>query len=685
MFTVIINEKGGAERREFYDKSEVSVGRVQGNDLMLPKGNVSKHHARVLFRDSRFIVTDLKSTNGTYVNGRKIAQATPVREGDKVYIGDFVIRLEPGHVAEGAVAPHPPSSPLVHAGTQAAPPVVAQSPRGSAPMVIAPAAPQSPAGAARPAAAPPPAPPPAHPPAPPRAPSMPPPLAEVPRSRPQTAALPTRPPMPSVPQVSLAAHVAPAAQPAAHGVPAAAPVIPHAAPVMPPSAKAPSANLGVAGVAAPMRPSMGPTMPPHAQRQAAGSRDTAGSAARRLALVTLIDRVSDVINLSALRSNPVADDKLAGAIDRAVREQAKAMRDEGEAPEGVDIEAVSRDALKELVALGPLAGLLEDESVNEIYCSRFDTMAIQRGSQSLYADVAFSSDESLRRVIMRLALQAGSPLLEGEGLVVRRLPRGVTMTAVVPPFSAQAVVALRRPSRTETSLEESVRAGLLSRPMATFLEGCVTGRANVLVVAESASAAGNLLSALMSCIPPADRTVLVQEHEVVSAPNAGAIALTVPRPSDAQAVMRAASLLGGDRLFVAPLSGGAMVAVADAVAAGSGGVVASALAPSLRQGLARVAGQLVLGRAGTTLDSAKELVLESFDIFVEVSRASDGRLRVTRIAESMGEHKATPTRDIFAFDASGQFEATGTIPRIMPMLAAAGVRADASLFKKGRG
>ncbi len=94
MFTIIISEKGGAERREAFEKNEINVGRVQGNDLMLPKGNVSKHHARLLFRDGRFIVTDLKSTNGTYVNGRKISQATIVREGDKIYIGDFVLRLE---------------------------------------------------------------------------------------------------------------------------------------------------------------------------------------------------------------------------------------------------------------------------------------------------------------------------------------------------------------------------------------------------------------------------------------------------------------------------------------------------------------------------------------------------------------------------------------------------------------
>src|ERR1700689_1104037 len=94
MFTIVIHEKGGTERREGFDKNEVNVGRVQGNDLMLPKGNVSKNQARLLYRDSPFIVTDLKSTNGTYVNGRKISQATIVREGDKIYIGDFVVRIE---------------------------------------------------------------------------------------------------------------------------------------------------------------------------------------------------------------------------------------------------------------------------------------------------------------------------------------------------------------------------------------------------------------------------------------------------------------------------------------------------------------------------------------------------------------------------------------------------------------
>src|SRR5262249_10791931 len=105
MFAIVISEKGGAERRETFDKHEINVGRVQGNDLLLPKGNVSKRHARLLFRDGRIIVTDLRSTNGTYVNGRKIAEPTIVREGDKIYVGDFVLRVELSGVVAGPRTP----------------------------------------------------------------------------------------------------------------------------------------------------------------------------------------------------------------------------------------------------------------------------------------------------------------------------------------------------------------------------------------------------------------------------------------------------------------------------------------------------------------------------------------------------------------------------------------------------
>src|SRR5690606_2685856 len=85
---------------------------VQGNDLVLPKGNVSKRHCRLERVEGRFTVTDQNSTNGTYLNRRRISQSTVVRQGDRIYVGDFVLRIEEGAI-EGAV-PGPAAMPVSH-------------------------------------------------------------------------------------------------------------------------------------------------------------------------------------------------------------------------------------------------------------------------------------------------------------------------------------------------------------------------------------------------------------------------------------------------------------------------------------------------------------------------------------------------------------------------------------------
>lgn len=112
MFSIVISEKGGAERRETFDQDAVTIGRVQGNDLMLPKGNVSKRHCRIERQGGRFVVRDQESTNGTYVNRRRITSATVVREGDRIYVGDFILRIEPGD-GEVTLDPEPISEAML--------------------------------------------------------------------------------------------------------------------------------------------------------------------------------------------------------------------------------------------------------------------------------------------------------------------------------------------------------------------------------------------------------------------------------------------------------------------------------------------------------------------------------------------------------------------------------------------
>src|SRR6202020_1469339 len=72
--------------------------------------------------------------------------------------------------------------------------------------------------------------------------------------------------------------------------------------------------------------------------------------------------------------------------------QAKAMRDDGEAPETVDLEVLARDALRELVGLGPLGPLLEDDQADEIQVPRPDCILTVRDGQVSVVDPAFTSE-----------------------------------------------------------------------------------------------------------------------------------------------------------------------------------------------------------------------------------------------------------------------------------------------------
>ena len=56
MFVLTLNEKGGGTRRIEFDKNEVTIGRLSGNDVVLAKGNVSKNHSRIVEKDGRLIV-----------------------------------------------------------------------------------------------------------------------------------------------------------------------------------------------------------------------------------------------------------------------------------------------------------------------------------------------------------------------------------------------------------------------------------------------------------------------------------------------------------------------------------------------------------------------------------------------------------------------------------------------------
>jgi pilus assembly protein CpaF len=457
---------------------------------------------------------------------------------------------------------------------------------------------------------------------------------------------------------------------------------PAALPTSPPAAAKPT---GPPPQASPQRASIPPGAP-----RVAPARETPQQAARRLALITLVDRVAEAIDLTPLKVSPLVDEQLSHAIERTVRDQAKVMKDEGEAPEGADIELLVRDALREFVGLGPVGPLLEDDEVTEIHCVRHDqVLAVRAGTMQL-ADASFTSESALGRTIARLAAQTGDPWRPGELMLERRLARGAHMIGIAPPAASGYVLVIRKRRRVDMSLEDFVRAGALSRAMATFVESCLVARANILVCGPSSSGTAAFLAALASTGPSGDRVAVVQELDEIGVAAAHVVSLNLSdyRQRGEESV-RAAARVRPDRLVVTTLAGHVGAATLEAIADGAEGVIAAVHAPSLRQALSKLVAQLVLARPGFNVDSARECVGEAFDIAVELGRLPDGRPRVIRLAELGGsDGKGVVARDVFTFvtegaaTGDGTFAVSGVVPRVVGEFAARGVKVDPNIFKR---
>lgn len=71
-----------------------TVGRASDNTVVLPDAFISSHHAQVVRQNGRWFLTDLGSTNGSAVNGRRCdGRATPLKDGDIVQFGRLKMRL----------------------------------------------------------------------------------------------------------------------------------------------------------------------------------------------------------------------------------------------------------------------------------------------------------------------------------------------------------------------------------------------------------------------------------------------------------------------------------------------------------------------------------------------------------------------------------------------------------------
>lgn len=84
--------EGGPSSQEEYELTTGAnkIGREDFNDIIIYDPEVSRHHAQIIYHGGEYLVEDLGSTNGTFVNGRRITSPTSLSDGDIIELGASV-------------------------------------------------------------------------------------------------------------------------------------------------------------------------------------------------------------------------------------------------------------------------------------------------------------------------------------------------------------------------------------------------------------------------------------------------------------------------------------------------------------------------------------------------------------------------------------------------------------------
>lgn len=91
------------------NKDAMTIGRSSSNDLVFNHLSLSRHHARVTKKDDKYYVEDAGSRNGTFHNGIRVRQASELKTGDLIQLGEIIIRFIEPHAEKVQVTDTAPA------------------------------------------------------------------------------------------------------------------------------------------------------------------------------------------------------------------------------------------------------------------------------------------------------------------------------------------------------------------------------------------------------------------------------------------------------------------------------------------------------------------------------------------------------------------------------------------------
>jgi len=354
----------------------------------------------------------------------------------------------------------------------------------------------------------------------------------------------------------------------------------------------------------------------------------------------------------------------------------------------------------EILGLGPLQPLLEDDTITEVMVNGAKDIYIERKGKIVRVPMSFESDDHVMRIIERIVAPLGRRIDESSPYVDARLTDGSRVNAVIPPISLVGpVITIRKFARIPITIEQLIQFGTITPEALQFLKACVESRLNIVISGGTGSGKTTLLNILSQFIPSDERIVTIenaaelqlrQEHVVIlesRPPNIEGRGEVTIR----QLVINALRMRP-DRIIVGEIRDEAAIDMLQAMNTGHDGSMTTAHSNGPRDTLSRIETMVMMAGMDLPARAIREQISSSIDLVVHQSRMRDGTRKVVNITEISGmEGDVITMTDIFLFELSGyeagkvigRLRPTGLRPKFMDKIEAAGIHLPPSIFGIG--
>ena len=319
--------------------------------------------------------------------------------------------------------------------------------------------------------------------------------------------------------------------------------------------------------------------------------------------------------------------------------------------------------IADMLGLGPLEPLIEDETVTDIMVNGAKQVYVERRGKLELTDVRFRDDDHVMNVATKIVTRIGRRIDESQPLVDARLADGSRVNIITPPLAIDGPsISIRKFSKKTITLDTMARQANISPQMATLLKIAARCRLNILISGGTGSGKTTLLNAMSRLIDPAERTVTIEDAAELQLQQPHVVRLETRPPNlegtgeiTMRDLLRNALRMRPDRIILGEIRGAEALDVLQAMNTGHDGSMSTIHANSPREALTRL--ENMVGMTGINLPSkaVRTQIAAAVHLIAQVNRMRDGIRRVTHVMEVVGmEGDTITTQELFSFQFQGE-------------------------------